>query len=369
MKPFEYDIGLTSMKLPLSVSLVFVLFSFCGLAQKQNPSFIHQNRIISYSITRYTPAWEIQPETHKDSELVAGSKLFRQVRASQTSALRAMMYDKTALPSAVSDLDDSALLDHWKRNRIRMYFRIKYKGYNVFLARLNDHNSRSIMPFKDVNGKWELDTEFMNEPLFVCLQDVNFDPFTGKFIGESKANLSFDGIENGYFIDYSSNDTKVSAKNVVLVSGRIGKCAKVDSRSSFRVPFGLKDRAKDFHIDCHLSIDESLNSDNQTLFRSVDNNGKGIRLSRSLDEKGVAQVTLDLDMKNGSKSSITLDSKTNTWFHLNISHRSDHLVVQVDGHEVGSVLTSKSGGIIVGDLTVGGEGSARFRMDELNIGF
>ena len=357
------------MKLPFTVSLVLVLSGFCGFAQKQNPSFIHENRIISYSITRYTPTWEIQPETHKDSDVVASSKLFRQVRESQTSALRAMMYDKTSLPSTVSGLEGNALLDHWKRNRIRMYYRIKYKEYNVFLARLNDHNSRSIMPFKDENGKWELDTEFMSEPLFACLQEVSFDPFTGKFMGASKANLSFDGIEDGYFIDYSSNDTKVSAKNVVLITGRIGKCAKIDPRSSFTVPFELTDRAKEFHIDCHLSIDESMNSENQTLFTSINKNGKGIRVSRSFDENGIAEILLDLDMRNGKTSSITIDSQANTWFHLNISHRNDHLVVQVDGQEVSSIPTSRSGGVIVGNFTAGGEGSARFKVDELNIGY
>ena len=368
LKPLTIILGLTAMKLRLPALLILIIC--CGFqseAQKQNPSFLYQNRIISYSITRYTPSWEVQAYTEQGSELEAGSKLFKDLKSTQTGALKSLMYLKGFEPTAVKSLTSSELIDHWKRNRVRMYYRIKYQGRNIFLARLNDHSSRSILPFKDQSGIWELDLDFMKDPLFECLQDVNFDPFTGKFLGNSSAAIAFDGIENGLFIDYSGNDTEVPAQGVDLLKGRIGKCARIDSKSTLTIPFGSNTDDRSFFLDCHINLEDAIvNEKQQIVFESQAKYG-GIRLTTG-SKDGLANFELGFTFENGRRTFVDFSSIADAWFHLNITANDRFISVSIDGSEVSSFQLNRSDVLVAGDLVFGGEESAKFKLDELTTG-
>lgn len=368
LKPLLSILGLYGMKLQLVVLLITILGAgYDAKAQKQNPSFLYKNRIISYSITRYTPSWEVQQRTEQNSSLTAESKLFRDLKSTQTSTIRSLMYLKGFEPKAVKSLTNTELIDHWKRNQVRMYFRIKYQGRHVFLAKLNDNTSRSILPFKDHSGTWELDLDFIDDPLFECLQDVNFDPFTGKFLGNCSANISFDGIENGNFIDYSWSDCEVPIRGIDLLKGRIGKCAKIDSKSTLTVPFTYRSANRKFFLDCHLNMENALvNEEELLVFESV-LNGKGVGLSAVSAGESV-KFKLGFHFVNGRQKNVEFTNKSGAWFHLNITLRDSFVFISIDGLEVSSFKLSHSDKIALGDFMFGGEGSAKFKLDELKIG-
>ncbi|MFT5919791.1 MAG: hypothetical protein ACI9FU_001605, partial [Granulosicoccus sp.] len=129
LKPFNHILGQSSMKLHFTISLLALMFLCPNVwAQKQNPSFIYNNQIISYGITRYTPTWEIQPSSAVNSTPHVNSKLFSQNGSSEASALRSLMYAQGEEPQTIRGFSDVQLMDHWKRNRVRMYYRIKYRG-------------------------------------------------------------------------------------------------------------------------------------------------------------------------------------------------------------------------------------------------
>lgn len=368
LKPFNHILGQSSMKLHFTISLLALMFLCPNVwAQKQNPSFIYNNQIISYGITRYTPTWEIQPSSAVNSTPHVNSKLFSQNGSSEASALRSLMYAQGEEPQTIRGFSDVQLMDHWKRNRVRMYYRIKYRGCNVFLARLNDHSSRSIMPFKDVSGRWDLDVDFMQDPLFECLQDENFDPFVGRFIGNCSVNIPFDGIEDGHFIDYSGNDVNVPVKGIDIQTGRIGKCARFDHKSFLSIPADKEKATGRFYLDCHINIEESLrNEEEQQVFSSLIA-GKGMLLTAKLKEQKV-NLVLTMELEDGTKKITRFDVKPGIWFHFNITERNGHLNVSIDGHEETTCHTGASGHAITGQFKAGGPTSAKFKLDELSIG-
>lgn len=346
---------------------ILMLISNEGIAQKQNPSFIYKNSILSYTITRYSPAWEIQPATEENTDIDSGSKLFRQIRADETEALSSMMYKN--VPKALRSLNSIDLIDHWKRNRVRMYYRIRYKGYNVFIARLNDHSSRSILPFKDQEGKWILDTDFMKDPLFSCLQDVNFDPFSGSFLGNTLANITFEQEDNGHFSDYSGNDNHVVNNGADVTIGRIGKCVKVKTSNELSVPAGGIDISHDFHIDAHFNVAKNSVGSEPLIVLSANTNDGSSKVEIQVQNKsnGDSEFLVKY-FDNGVLKQISSIIPTGRWFHYNLSSRNKILSVTVDGNEVVSASVKRPDKSVVSTFEFGGAGSAEYLLDELHIG-
>ena len=67
--------------------MLLLAFVAESMAQKHSPSLIFKNHVISYNIVRYSPVWEIQEGGETGSKALAASRLFRNVRASETSTL------------------------------------------------------------------------------------------------------------------------------------------------------------------------------------------------------------------------------------------------------------------------------------------
>lgn len=345
----------------------FILIVFCGLlsqafAQKQSPSLIYKNHVISYNIVRYSPVWEIQEEQEKGTETLASSKLFRNVRASETSALKSFLFNADSEPERLKGLEGREVLADLSNRRINIYYRIEYKGQEIYLATLNDHSSRAIIPFKNSNGTWKLDVDFMNDPFFECLQDTRFSPFSGEFNGRTLCSLGFEDLHSGAFKDHSGFLNHARSKGASIVNGRVGSAVQINNSSNILFDVDGFTSGKKVFVDFHINVGSSLESSKWRPILKSENEGLVIEYRPANENLSEVRISL-----NGSKSSeIMIDLASEKWHHVNFSLSNGTAILKVDG--VKTALTNHGYILTPEKFIINGQGGARFKLDELNLG-
>ena len=342
--------------------LLIIALMVDSYAQKQSPSLIYQNHVISYNIVRYSPIWEIQEKGVANSEAVVASRLFRNVRVSETQALRSFLFQEENEPADLKQLKGEEYIADLSSKRINIYYRIEYDSRQIYLATLNKHSSRSIMPFKEVNGRWELDTGFMNDPFFECLQNPDFNPYTGEFAGRVMRSYGFEELTAGKLNDHSGSDGQAIASGTAISSGRIGSALQVKGNSTVHIPTDGFESGKQIFLDFHVNIGSALKSKEwRTIIRS-DNDGLVVEY-RPKDES-FSEVRI---VFNGTQSSEILhELGSEKWYHINIQVREGKATLKLDG-SIKAVVNQPSI-LVPKKFLIQNKENARFKLDELNIG-
>lgn len=342
--------------------LIVAAFFVQAFAQKQSPSFIYQNHVISYNIVRYSPVWEIQDNGVANSEAVVASRLFRNVRTSETQALRSFLFQEKNEPADLKQLEGEEYIADLSSRRINIYYRIDYDGRQIYLATLNKHSSRSIVPFKEVNGRWELDTEFMNDPFFDCLQNNNFNPYTGEFTGRALRSYGFEELNAGKLNDHSGFDVPANAYSASITNGRVGSALQVKGNTKVEIPTDGFESGKQVYLDFHVNIGSALRSEAwRTIIRS-DNNGMVIEY-RPKDESS-SEVRILLNGTHNSEILHELGSEK--WYHLNIQIREGKATLKLDGST--KTVVNQPSILVPKKFLIQNKENTRFKLDELNIG-
>lgn len=345
----------------------FLLIVLCGLlsqalAQKQSPSLIYQNHVISYNIVRYSPVWRIQDGSGNESATQASSKLFRNVRASETSALRSFLFNGDSEPAHLKGLDGSEMLADLSNRIINIYYRIEYKGQEIYLATLNNHASRSIIPFRNSNGIWKLDVDFMNDPFFDCLQHAEFNPYVGEFTGRALCSYGFEDLESGVFKDHSGYKNDAMVKGATVVNGRIGSAVQVNRSTNISFDLAELESGKQLYVDFHINIGSALESSKWRNVIKAENEGVVIEYRPKGENRSEFRVTV----KGSAVEEIRIELASEKWHHVNFSLKNGIAELSVDGVKKADVRHDFI--LTPSKFVIEGNGGARFKLDELNIG-
>lgn len=346
---------------------IFLLIALCGLlsqafAQKQSPSLIYKNHVISYNIVRYSPVWQIQDGAENESATQASSKLFRNVRASETSALRSFLFNGDSEPAHLKGLDGSEVLADLRNKIINIYYRIEHNGQEIYLASLNNHTSRSIIPFKNSNGIWKLDIDFMNDPFFECLQHPEFNPYVGEFSGRAFCSYGFEDLESGVFKDHSGYKNDARVKGATVVNGRIGSAVQVSRSTNISFDLAEIESGKQLYVDFHINIGSALESTKWRKVIKAENEGVVIEYR----PKGENISELRVTIKGSVSKEIQIELAAEKWHHVNFNLKNGIAELSVDGVKKANVNHEFI--IAPNKFVIDGSGGARFKLDELNIG-
>ena len=91
------------MRIVFPAIIFFLAVGQSCFSQRRNVSMMDGNQMFSYTITRYSPAWEIQSGVSEENEpvLSENSKLFRKLEDSNVNNLKNLLYAKGFVPNEV----------------------------------------------------------------------------------------------------------------------------------------------------------------------------------------------------------------------------------------------------------------------------
>jgi len=348
--------------------LFFILtnvFALQATAQLRNVSVIHDNVMFNYTITRYSPAWEIQSGESMNNAPLANehSKLIRKVDDANVQNLKSLLYTKGFVPGGVEKMDGKTMEEYLAKNKLVMHYRIRFRDHTIFLAHLNNSATRSVIPFLIDGGRWILDPSFAETDFFKLISKPYFNAFTGTFDGQPIADMGFEEIsKSGTVYDYSGKGNDASVQKSTIVDGRIGGALKVSPESVFSIDLRNE---KDL-TGSHFLVDFHVNVQNLTSTK-----GEGLRMLSFKTETG---QNLDVSYADGQLivkvlGAPELSSKLSlaTWAHISITQKNKKISLLIDGNEVDS-QTSQASNVLVGTvLAIGGNGSFKGLIDELRI--
>ncbi|MDP6909043.1 MAG: hypothetical protein QF371_06030, partial [Flavobacteriales bacterium] len=250
------------MRSAIPVLIFLLTLGQSSIAQRRNVSMIDGNQMFSYTITRYSPAWEIQSGKPEKSEphLSDNSKLFQKLEDSNVHNLKNLLYAKGFVPNEVVEMNGRSMEKYLARNRLVMHYRIRYRDHTIFLAHLNNSRSRSVVPFLIQSNRWILDAGFAESDFFNLISKPYFNAYTGSFDGLPICDLAFEEIESKRMIyDYSGRSNAAIVKDLKIVDGRIGGAAKLGQESELTIDLRNETDLADarFSIDFHLNIENS----------------------------------------------------------------------------------------------------------------
>lgn len=344
---------------------ILALFANQATAQLRNVSVIHDNLMFNYTITRYSPAWEIQSgEADKSAPLASEhSKLIRKVDDANLQNLKSLLYTKGFVPGGVDKMDGKSMEAYLAKNKLVMHYRIRFRDHTIFLAHLNNSPTRSVIPFFIDGGRWILDPGFAETDLFKLLSMPYYNAFTGTFEGQPICDLSFEEIgNNGTVYDYSGKGNDAEVQRVSISNGRIGGAVKVGPESKLSIDLRNEKELSGNHftVDFHLNVQNVSISKNDELGILAFNSESGRNLHVAYKNGELIIRALGSPVLH---TPLTLDS----WAHISIVQNNKKLALLVDGVEVDS-QTCEASNVLFGTLvSVGGIGSFKGLLDELRI--
>ncbi|MCF8277587.1 MAG: LamG domain-containing protein [Flavobacteriales bacterium] len=348
------------------IVLVFCLINITAVAQQRSVSVIHDNQMFNYTITRYSPPWEIQSGEQKDSNgmLSENAKLFKRVDDAKVDNLKGLLYSKGFVPSEIKSVNGRSMEDYLARKKLVMHYRIQYKEHTIFIAHLNSSATRSVIPFRVESGKWLLDPDFVESDFFHLIAQPYFDVFTGVFNGQPFSYLAFEEVDaNGIIYDYSGRGRNGKTSKTSIVDGRIGGALKLTDDSRLNVSFIDESSLKGdrFSISGHLNVmDVVSNADRQRVVFKVQND-LGIAIEVYLENGNINVRTV------GAKSLSVPCPKKDLWFHFAIKQAGKKLSLEIDGEELTATTINASDLMYGSVLSFGGENSFKGYLDELLI--
>ncbi|MBL4586590.1 MAG: hypothetical protein JKX84_05995 [Flavobacteriales bacterium] len=323
------------------------------------------NQMFSYTITRYSPAWEIQTGKKAESapQLSDHSKLFRKLDDVNVRNLKDLLYAKGFVPSEVEGMSSRSMENYLAENRLVMHYRIRYDGHSIFLAHLNNSRSKSVIPFLIENNKWILDAEFAETAFFKLIAKPHFNAYTGNFDGMPICDLAFEEVERGNrMYDYSGRNNSAVVSNVSIVDGRIGGAIKLGQETEVTIDLrNEKDLAgSKFSINFHVNVKNNI----------FNGERKRMLLSAKKADKNAIELFLEngfLHLKVQGAKTMSVPYNQDVWFHVSVAQTGKKLSLNIDGEEV-AANTINSKDVLLGTvLQLGGRYSYRGMMDELRI--
>ncbi len=353
------------MRSAIPVLIFLLTLGQSSIAQRRNVSMIDGNQMFSYTITRYSPAWEIQSGKPEKSEphLSDNSKLFQKLEDSNVHNLKNLLYAKGFVPNEVVEMNGRSMEKYLARNRLVMHYRIRYRDHTIFLAHLNNSRSRSVVPFLIQSNRWILDAGFAESDFFNLISKPYFNAYTGSFDGLPICDLAFEEIESKRMIyDYSGRSNAAIVKDLKIVDGRIGGAAKLGQESELTIDLRNETDLADarFSIDFHLNIENSLfNKERKREVLSAMTE-KNKTLEIFLDNGNLQILVMDAEM-------LTVPCETDKWFHIKIMQKGKGLSVKIDGEEIITGTINSTSVLDNTILRMGGRYSFRGLLDEFRI--
>jgi len=343
---------------------LFGFFLACSaFSQNRNVSVIFENQMFNYTITRYSPAWEIQSEREKPV-LSDNSKLFKKVEDTSVDNLKNLLYAKGFVPNELNGSNGNSMENYLASKRLVMHYRIQYKQHVIFIAHLNNSSNRSVIPFKVESGKWLLDPGFADSDLFGLLSQPYFDVYTGVFNGQAYSYLAFEEIEkDGSIYDYSGFGNNGKSSVGAIVNGRIGGSFRLNPGTKLYIDLtGESDFKGDrFSLDGHFNISDSYsNTNKKRIIFTIE------KQSVIIGETYVENGFLHLHIVGAQEISVPIP-KPELWFYLAIKQAGKKLSLEIDGKELDAKTITRNDILAGSRIVFGGDQSIKGSLDEFRI--
>lgn len=336
-----------------------------AVSQTRSVSVISENLMHSYTVTRYSPAWEVQSGQKESTNKVLAehARFFRKIENNQVARVKHMIYANGFMPNEVSGLDAPGMESYLAKNRLVMHYRIQYKNHSIFLAHLNNSVTRSVIPFRIDGNNWLLDPMFTESEFFQLIAQPSYDPFTGLFEGAAICDFGFEEVDNnGLIYDYSGKEHHAMAHRATIVNGRIGGALKLGQDSEVIIDLTEEQNLKGnrFSVGMHLNIAKLIfNKDRRRIVFSAKKKNR-TSLELFLDEG-------DLYLKCENSEVIMVPYNPDSWFHLTVDQSDKKISVYTDGELVSSVQSGSSDVLDGTIVQFGGRYSFKGTIDEFRI--
>ncbi|MCF8461389.1 MAG: hypothetical protein K9G46_11750 [Flavobacteriales bacterium] len=345
------------------VILFLILYGLSAFGQSRKVSVIFENRMFNYTVTRYSPAWEIQSESQKPV-LSENSKLFKKVEDNNVDNLKSLLYSKGFVPKELNGGNGNSMEKYLASKRLVIHYRIQYREHVIFIAHINNSSTRSVIPFKVESGKWLLDPSFADSELFGLLAQPYFDVYTGVFNGQAYSYLAFEEIEkNGGIYDYSGHAINGKSVGGTIVNGRIGGAFKLGQGAKLQIDLVGKNNLNGdrFSLDGHLNIADSYsNTDKKRVIFTVEK--QSVIIGEVYVENGFFNVHLI-----GADEIRVPVPKSEIWFHFAVKQAGKKLSLEIDGEELDAKTITRNDIIEGSRIVFGGEQSIKGSLDEFRI--
>ena len=312
------------MRRTLPLFLLLLIIGQQSFAQRRNVSLLDENRMFSYTITRYSPAWEIQSGKQVGEEtpvLSDQSKLFRKLDDVNVNGLKDLPYAKGFVPREVEHMSNRSMESYLAHNRLVMHYRIRYGSHTIFIAHLNNSKSRSVIPFLISDNRWILDTDFAETDFFNLIAKPHFNAYTGSFNGMAICDLAFEEMGKDKSVyDYSGRGHSAIVKEGDIVNGRIGGAVRLNPETDLTIDLRNEREllGKRFNIDFHVNVHDNIfNKERKRVIFSIRKEQQAVELFL---ENGF------LHLSTVGARTMSVPYRDETWFHVTIEQSGKKLL-------------------------------------------
>ena len=350
----------------LLINPIFSLFCLTvastATAQVRDVTTWKGSALVTYSVMRYNPVWQVQNGTEPQKASPDRPPFFQDLKLGQVEPLMGLLNTGVESNKGYGSVREAT--DALAKNKIELYAQIRKGNHHIFIAHLNGSSVRSVIPFIEENGKWRLDVDFSATPLYDLLRDPKFDPFSGRFIGYPHLNVGFEGLDGGSLADHSGNRQRSKVRNISFSEGRFGKAMRLNSASQADIEVKRSGNLKSEDLTLGLWLKLDAKSIGKVL-NAVDPSGtRTIKVTKTGADKCQIQLA-------GSKGSVVGEViiPTDKWFELEVRLSRGEFIVFVDQLRATGSRADIGLNSSIHNVTIGGNGAATGLIDELHIGF